>query len=1033
MNILLISQCSKNALTETRRIIDQFAERTGERTWSTPITKDGLDMLRKLLKKTARRNTAVACHWIRGKNRSELLWIVGDSSRFSENGSVPTNTTLRDILKSSDENNWNSLETISVLSCLAALFHDFGKSCADFQTKLISRKAERNIIRHEWISVVMFMAFIGGDDDRTWLTKLAEGDFDESWQQLINPNEKPFEKLPPLALAVCWLIVSHHRMPIPEEASPEVLKNIVAKWCRSHTEMEGKTDGYWKFDKCITSSAQWRKTAAKIAQRALKLPSHDIFDPFILFNARMVLMLSDHIYSSMPAAKTGSKDELYANTDSNNDLKQTLEEHLLGVEKQCRQILFTLPRADRMLPYISRNDILTRRNRIRKYSWQDKAFDTAYAVRHTAELGGFFGINMASTGCGKTIANARIMYALSDRKKGCRFTAALGLRSLTLQTGEEYRRLLGLSSDEMAVLAGGTATKELFALRNENAPSASEDELVPSCSFVHYDGGLNETPIGEWLRKTRGADKLVSAPVTVCTVDHIIPASEGTAGGRQLAPMLRLMTGDLILDEPDDYDISDLYAFSRLVWFAGLLGCRVLLSSATVTPSIAEGLFHAYRAGRQLYNKNRNVQHSHGIVCGWFDEYGSTAETDINQLNFAEKHREFAEKRAERLQKAEIRRNCRLLHIDSFSHKALAETISEKALELHKDNHITDANGNRISIGLVRIANIKHLVALVKEFSALGGDFKICCYHSRFPMLMRSEIEKHLDAVLKRNGSKEIYDHDCVRRAIAGRPDIKDHIFIVFASPVAEVGRDHDYDWAIAEPSSMKSLIQLAGRVRRHRDGAWDKLNMLILNKNIRAYEKNSIAYTMPGFEADNFELKEHDLSKILDAAQYETINSIPRIIEPSPMHTGENLCHLEHTRLKAVMALEDQRKVIGINQFWKTEYYLSGYLQKEFPFRKSSHEQEFVHLWNENDERAKFNTIDAKTGKFAESMNIEQDKFESGKSFFIPLNYKALLEEISGQFEMGMAESSLRFGRFTAGDTDMLFSPHLGIYSKLE
>ena len=37
MNIILISQCEKRALTETRRILDQFAERKGERTWQTPI------------------------------------------------------------------------------------------------------------------------------------------------------------------------------------------------------------------------------------------------------------------------------------------------------------------------------------------------------------------------------------------------------------------------------------------------------------------------------------------------------------------------------------------------------------------------------------------------------------------------------------------------------------------------------------------------------------------------------------------------------------------------------------------------------------------------------------------------------------------------------------------------------------------------------------------------------------------------------------------------------------------------------------
>ena len=81
MNVLFVSQCAKRALTETRRILDQYAERRGDRTWQTPITQAGLDAVRRLLRQRARKNTAVACHWIRGRDHSELLWIVGDARR----------------------------------------------------------------------------------------------------------------------------------------------------------------------------------------------------------------------------------------------------------------------------------------------------------------------------------------------------------------------------------------------------------------------------------------------------------------------------------------------------------------------------------------------------------------------------------------------------------------------------------------------------------------------------------------------------------------------------------------------------------------------------------------------------------------------------------------------------------------------------------------------------------------------------------------------------------------------------------------
>ena len=168
MNILLISQCSKRALTETRRILDQFAERRGDRTWQTPITQQGLDTLRQLLKKTARRNTAVACHWIRGRDHSEVLWIVGDASQFNAQGAVPTNSTERDILRSQDENDWHTGEDIHLLTALAALLHDLGKACRAFQMRLEGKLEERNQYRHEWVSLRLFEAFVGQDDDATW-------------------------------------------------------------------------------------------------------------------------------------------------------------------------------------------------------------------------------------------------------------------------------------------------------------------------------------------------------------------------------------------------------------------------------------------------------------------------------------------------------------------------------------------------------------------------------------------------------------------------------------------------------------------------------------------------------------------------------------------------------------------------------------------------------------------------------------------------------------------------------------------------
>jgi len=89
MMVTFVSQCEKKALKRTRRVLDSFANRIGDNTWQTIITKEGLDAVFKLLRKTASKSTAVSCHWIRSRSRSEFLWVVGNKEAFDENGIVP--------------------------------------------------------------------------------------------------------------------------------------------------------------------------------------------------------------------------------------------------------------------------------------------------------------------------------------------------------------------------------------------------------------------------------------------------------------------------------------------------------------------------------------------------------------------------------------------------------------------------------------------------------------------------------------------------------------------------------------------------------------------------------------------------------------------------------------------------------------------------------------------------------------------------------------------------------------------------------
>lgn len=666
-------------------------------------------------------------------------------------------------------------------------------------------------------------------------------------------------------------------------------------------------------------------------------------------------MLADHHYSSLtdPAARAPhlSKDyPLYANTRSNyyqNNscsrlmdkrqsplLNQTLDEHLLGVQAHATLVARSLPSLTRSLPALKNHKPLKKRSADPRFAWQDKAADLAASVSARAAHGGAFIVNMASTGCGKTLGNARIMNALADPGTGLRCAFAMGLRTLTLQTGRVFQNDLQLSDEQLAIQVGGAASRALFEYWEQQAEatgSASGQALLDEAGTVLYEGN-DQHPLLQRLTDDAKAHALIAAPLLVCTVDHLTPATESLRGGRQIAPMLRLLTGDLVLDEPDDFDMADLPALTRLVHWAGLLGSRVLLSSATLPPALVEGLFLAYRAGRSVYQRHRSERPSEpvNICCLWIDEFHQATQGCADGAAFREAHTRYVHKRVAKLQQAEVRRLAQIAPLPENWHsmeeaqrrKDFARLVLEQAWQLHQHphNHSTDtASGKRVSLGLIRMANIAPLYDVALAMYApdalppeLQGQVRIhlCVYHSQFPLLLRSAIEQQLDTLLNRRGAR--VDHDpalhrpALRALIDSHPE-PHHLFIVLGSPVTEVGRDHDYDWAVVEPSSMRSLIQLAGRVRRHRPGAVGGVNMVVLDSNLRHYKKpDKPAYEKPGFETEHapFQLKSHHLHDLLARAigtnAAWAVDAQPRIAVPADnkLLPSRRWTDLEHARM---------------------------------------------------------------------------------------------------------------------------------------
>lgn len=897
----IIAICrSRNASREkVARVLDRYFWRIGDKAWRGRASNACLDRVARELRATATRATAVSIQEVRSSHESRMPLIrIGSKSAFSDKGLAPVASHPAEAkCKHGTPAEANGLAAVKI----AALFHDLGKAMVMFQQKLKRAldgvAGEGDAVRHELISALIWDWLFGKLDDQALKARIARttpADIDDACRDAVDwlavgaafqdrRLELSFlQDETRLTFAIGMLILVHHKLPA---GYSDHLGLSTARHARpSDTPIRDLLTvaaglPFWH-------EAWWLKRLAKDA--ATIEPGHPVTSLDIALRAALVF--SDHLGSAAKVPGNYTSGHL-ANTKqvSGKTLAaDSLSTHVKRVYGNCASAYAMLHSGKHGLPALSESQLpldITRPTESHpRFFWQVEAANAARQLAATGE-GGFFACLLSGTGTGKTrgaptiLAGAAFGDARPERRY-FRMTLGLGLRVLASQSAREYVDDLGLSAEMVRVLVGKKPIEFREAARYEDAADGSEsldaipewlrveriEEPVPSPGSTHEDSWLRglsvdterDVPavlaraIKDSGKKAATFNDLVRTPVIAATVDHLMPVASPTASAF-LPAAVRVRTSDLILDEIDQYGPEDLAAVARLAFQVGAAGRRLVIMSATLTQDVARTFYEAYGQGWKLHAAECGLRdHVHTLVVS--DKPGSV-QTNADGRSFAQIYEICTSRLLEAIGTSDDLRNGHVLP-PCEGWEQLVDQISGSCHSMHEQN-ASEISGFRVSIGLVRMTRISHTTALFTcmHAGAVSGRLRLkLCLHSNFPQIHRAWIEKQLKRALTRKGGeadkclRELCEVEGIFDA-AREMGVRDIELVCVTSPVIETGNDLDFDYAILDPSSLRSIVQAAGRVRRHRMGIWSRTNILILGKSPIAMQGGALA--MPGVETD--------------------------------------------------------------------------------------------------------------------------------------------------------------------------------------
>ncbi len=910
MHVLFISACQKKAVRRSRAILDSYAMRAGDRCWVTPMTDEALREVRAALAGKATRQTAVACYQNDGR-RMKLLWIVGSRSRFGAGGHFPAGHRKRAV--PAVPAGW--VRHAGLAARLSGLLHDFGKYSTRFQDKLRGEPPQWDSIRHEWISLRLWQALRKSE---AWAVAWR-GLYAPKYETVLGDREIGSASRYGIASArecVDALIATHHGLfssGAVKGVSQAPRLHLPKPYGRLVREKHSWTDSdplFVPWDEAVIPEGLCetaRRLDARL-ERASEGMSGEAWTAYwraVFLYARAALVLADHTISAQQSPSRTSGNVALANTRLENGKRcpnQPLEEHLARVSERAADTVWRLaqlaahPEAslDGLEP-CAREALLRPADPEGRFAWQNEAAEALSGAREEWPDVGVLVFNMAGTGSGKTRMNVRAACVLS-RSGAPRLSIALNLRSLTLQTGKALQSQLGIGESDLATVIGDSVARKLFESADKrsghDADGWSDDDGNPAETEAQTSGGIWTLPawLDSFFPKAQER-RIVGAPLLVSTIDYLIAAGEPHRQGHHVKALLRLMSADLVLDEVDAYEPEPLVAVLRLVQLCALFGRNVICSSATLSHPVARAVAEAYASGADMARRLRNGNKTAGegkegpLFLQAFIDDGIPPSVQAVQppgdsvsSSREECSRAYACRLKARLAGIAQKPVYRLAELFPLKEKTVAswlEAVGEAASLLHARHAIRDGQtGVRYSFGLVRVANIRTAVDTACYLAERLPDAMIACYHAGDWRISRFHKERRLDFLLSRAAGDGHIVADAEIRSLleAASAEGKGIPFIVVATPVEEVGRDHDFDWAVVDVSSAQSLVQTAGRVNRHRLRPCAEPNVIVPQFNWRHChnqergQEKAPAFRWPGYEeeGDGKRYSKHDLEEIL-------------------------------------------------------------------------------------------------------------------------------------------------------------------------